>query len=294
MKIGIIGRGFVGDTYFRFFNTKAKIGRKKSPIYVIDPKTNPENNYKGLLKFRPEIVYICVPTPMLPNGDVDISIVEDVINRLEPIYKGVIVLKSTITPDKIFDLLDRSKDEDLKYRFVYYPEFLRENNAWEDLLCRPLQVLGGYPNAVNFVIDHLEKTIKYFKHTERGKFIHFRYQRTTVYEAAMIKYFSNAYLATKITFFNELFKLADKNSMDFEVIRKALESDERIGEGQTQVPGPDGKFGFGGACLPKDILAISNFSGGSLYLLYKDIEINNEIRSKYDLYEIEKINKIKF
>ena len=112
-------------------------------------------------------------------------------------------------------------------------------------------------------------------------------------EAAFIKYGVNSFLATKVTFFNQLYDACTGFGCNFPTIANAIGKDKRIGLGHTRVPGYDGKRGFGGACFPKDTKAFTLFDP-SLTLVDKCVTINNEFRNGYDLDEREEINNVKY
>ena len=114
----------------------------------------------------------------------------------------------------------------------------------------------------------------------------------TAVEASYVKYTINAFLATKVTFFNQLYDAVGDEG-NFNKIIRAVGADPRIVTGHTKVPGFDHKRGFGGACFPKDTKAFTEFSD-KLSLLERVIEINNEYRSQYEKDEREQAQNIKY
>jgi nucleotide sugar dehydrogenase len=264
MKIAIIGYGFVGKALSKGFN-------KDVILKIIDPKLNTRIN--ELTDFNPSVIFICVPTPMNDDGTQDISIVNKVIDEINEFkIQSLIVLKSTVLPNHILDI---SKSHQ---KFVYNPEFLREKHAIYDFVNSPLIVFGG--EKVN--TNQLEEVYKKFTKCVCKEYIH-----TDIVTSSFIKYSINSFLALKVTFFNELKDLYDiseggdtwKNFISY------LSIDKRIGSSHMNVPGHDGRKGFGGACLPKDSRAFETFSRQKkkpLKLLKKVIKINNTIRSKYN------------
>ena len=128
----------------------------------------------------------------------------------------------------------------------------------------------------------------------------YKRQITDGVSASLIKYTINSFLALKVTFFNEIkFVFDSLNSKDDWLnFISALSKDKRIGDSHMSVPGPDGKYGFGGACFPKDVSALIEYSkelGPELSLLKKANDINNNIRSEYnDLSEREKEQNIRY
>ena len=119
-------------------------------------------------------------------------------------------------------------------------------------------------------------------------------------KASLLKYTVNSFLATKVLFFNEIHDLFERldTNMSWEDFISVIQLDSRIGKSHMQVPGPDGRYGFGGACFPKDTNALYEFSkshGSDLDLLNKAIEKNNSIRSSYqDLDAREKEQNVQF
>ena len=117
--------------------------------------------------------------------------------------------------------------------------------------------------------------------------------KTAPVEAAFIKYAINSFLATKVTFFNQLYDAAMELDASFNNIISGLEMDARLGKSHMRVPGYDGKMGFGGACFPKDVSAfVKEFKGFTL--LEEVVKINNDYRSQYDLDEREKANNVHY
>ena len=130
LKLGIIGKGFVGSAVANGFD-------RKVDQFIVDPKyTN--NTIADLIEFDPSVCFVCLPTPKQDtHSDVDISYVREALTQLDG-YKGITVIKSTITPDHLTKL---KKDFNLK--LVYNPEFLTEANSFQDFLNPSMQILGG-------------------------------------------------------------------------------------------------------------------------------------------------------
>lgn len=264
MKIAIIGYGFVGKAL--------KNGLKKNTtVYIVDPKL--QTSIKDLKNFAPEVIFICVPTPMREDSSQDISIVEQVINEIMHLSLNCcLVLKSTVIPNHLKNLEKKNKN------LVYNPEFLREKHADEDFINSDLIIFGGPKESSEF----LSKVYK--NHT---KCTNTNYVFTDIMSASLIKYSINSFLSTKVTFFNELHDLFNASGADesWENFTNFIAKDKRIGNSHMQVPGHDGRLGFGGACLPKDSNAFyvySKFLNSPLRLLNEAIQINNKIRSSYD------------
>ena len=275
-KLGIVGHGFVGQAVDYAFT---------NPIvekFYVDPKYN--TDIDQLIKWQPHMVFICAPTPMMPNGAIEATIVNDAVLKLIEHTNSGIAIKSTVTPDVIKNLMVTVAFKGAENRVVYNPEFLTENSAKEQFIHAPFHVFGGTPSAVEGLIS----VYNMFSMCTMDNVF-----KTAPVEAAFIKYAINSFMATKVTFFNQLYDAATDMGASFNNIIAGLEKDPRIGKSHMRVPGFDGKRGFGGACLPKDIAAFSkSFKGFTL--LEKVITINNEYRSQYDLDEREKTNNVHY
>tara|TARA_Y100000739_G_scaffold226142_1_gene233183 strand:- start:97 stop:939 length:843 start_codon:yes stop_codon:yes gene_type:complete len=264
MKIAIIGYGFVGQALAYGLNNDVE-------FFAVDPKNN--TCIKDLENFRPDVIFICVPTPMSDDGSQDISIVKKVIKEVRELTFSVsIVLKSTILPNHIKEI------EGILPQVVYNPEFLREKHANEDFINGNLIVFGGAQKETKYISEI------YRNHT---KCINNEYVFTDLISASLIKFSINSFLSTKVIFFNQLFNVFNKSGTNesWKNFINALSKDKRIGSSHMQVPGHDGRFGFGGACLPKDSNAFFNYSltlDAPLGLLFEAIKSNNKIRGDYE------------
>ena len=167
MKVSIIGHGFVGKAL--------ENGLKDAEILVIDPLYN--NQISDLNAFKPDYLFICVPTPMTYEGDQDLQILSNVINDIKKINLDTeIILKSTVLPNKIKDI------EALIPNIIYNPEFLTENNAFDDFINADLIVLGG--NNQN-----LKKISSFYK--TNTKCVTKNIIHTDLISASLIKYTIN-------------------------------------------------------------------------------------------------------
>lgn len=284
-RLAIVGHGFVGKAVEYAFT------HPLVDLHVADPKY--DTTVDDLLEVNPQCVFICAPTPMNPEtGFVDASIVEDAVLKLIEHTDALVVIKSTITPD-VVDRLYNSMFEDGIDRFVYNPEFLTEKNAEEQFVNAEYHVIGGTERATSELIE-IYDVFSLCKSNE--------YFRMSACEASFVKYGVNTFLATKVTFFNQLFDLVNAYQCSYNIVSRAIGRDPRIGIGHTRVPGYDRKRGFGGACFPKDIQAFLKFSeerkdDGTLVcfdLLRDVININNNYRKMYEVDDREKVNNISF
>jgi UDPglucose 6-dehydrogenase len=239
-KVGIIGLGFVGSAIQKNFWDESQL------VLVDNDKTRGRDPFQDLAVC--DGVFICVPTPQDDDGTCDTSILEDILAKLEVIkFEGVIISKCTAPPDTYTRLNERYPN------LVHAPEFLTAANAARDYANGKFAIIGGRIKAYRDLAEAVIKT------TQGGlENIH----HCTIAEASLAKYAINTFMATKVTFMNELYSLANASDCDYKQIAKMIKSDIRIGNSHMQVPGPDGSFGFGGACFPKDTNALLKFAEG--------------------------------
>ena len=235
-KVGIIGFGFVGESQAFAFAPVADI-----KIFDIDVTKRTHDLDEVLDQ---DLVFVCIPTPMKEDGTQDISLVEGFFHQVEkfkarPIY----ILKSTVLPGTTNRLIDKFNID-----IVFCPEFLTEKTAKLDMLTQSRIVLGGDPKLTAQV-----------KELFVARFNQKHYIDTDATSAELVKYMANNFLTVKTSFFNEYYDLVKELGGDWDKIVEGAVADPRIGNSHTQVPGHDGKRGFGGSCFPKDINAMINF-----------------------------------
>lgn len=235
-KIGIIGYGYVGEAIAQSIILPFQ-------SVIIDPLKGYTATYQEIKKECP-CVFICVPSPQGTDGRCDTSIVEDVFNNLKG-YRGVIISKVTAPPE-----FYESWSEQLP-NLVYVPEFLRAESHMTDFSRTEWIIVGGtvsaYQREAIRILKQLQPEIKHVELCGIG-------------EAAFVKYAVNTFLATKVVFMNELEQLAQTHNYDWKQLAYLIKMDRRIGDSHTQVPGPDGHYGFGGACFPKDTEALLKYA----------------------------------
>ena len=237
-KIGIIGLGYVGGAI------KEAIEFSFEKPVLIDPAKGYNDTYEDLK--NTEGVFVCVPSPMGDDGRCDTGILESVLDNLKSIdYKGVIISKSTAPPD-IYEMLGQKFPN-----LVHVPEFLTAANAVRDYASGKFSIIGG---TVLAYIHEAERLVKLTQpELETVEFC-------SLGEAALAKYTINSFLAIKVTFMNEIYKLAAASGVSYDQVAKMVAMDKRIGLSHMRVPGPDGHFGFGGACFPKDTSALLKYA----------------------------------
>lgn len=268
MKVSVVGTGYVGLVSGTCF---AEIGhevtcididpkkiemleRGESPIY--EPGLNDlllRNIKSGRLKFSTDYkscqeadsIFLAVGTPSDKDGSADLKYLVSAAKSAAENMKenSVIVIKSTVpvgTGKKISELI--KEETKTPFYLVNNPEFLKEGSAIEDFM-RPDRVIIGSDN--NFAAENMNEL--YAPLVRQGNPI---YHMSNV-SAEMTKYAANCFLATKISFINEVAKLCDLTDADIEEVRKGISSDQRIGK-HFLYPGP----GYGGSCFPKDVKAL--------------------------------------
>jgi UDPglucose 6-dehydrogenase len=264
MKIGIIGYGFVGKAVANSFE-----GYNKIKVLINDPAFPEKSKSIDKLKEKCEAIFVCLPTPQNEHGACDTGILEGVLEQLLG-YEGIVISKSTAPP-----ILYRRLENDLGLKLVHAPEFLTAAKANFD-----------YVNPVNIVIGSKpklwEEAAKYIVPYTYFEPDHVHY--CSAAEAAMFKYVANTMLAMKVVMNNEYAELCEQLNINWETVAGIAESDARLGYTHWQVPGPDGKRGFGGACFPKDTLSLASIAadaGVQMRMLKTAIETNDDLRSQF-------------
>ena len=312
MKLCMVGTGYVGLVSGVCFSELgndvicvdkniAKINKlKRSIIPIYEPGLDEllKKNYKsGRLKFsnnlaesvqKSNIIFICVGTPTKKNKyEADLSQVYSVAREISKNIKSfkIIVNKSTVpvmTGDKVEKIISNKVKKKI-FSVVSNPEFLREGEAIRDFIYPDRVVIGTSEKKSNKILKNLYSPL-----ISKGA----KYINTSRRAAELIKYASNAFLATKITFINELANLCEKLKINIEDVSIGIGTDNRIG-GRFLRAGP----AYGGSCFPKDTRALidtAKKSKSSLSVINTVINSNNK-RSKLLLKRISKIlnNKIK-
>ena len=271
MKIGIVGQGYVGtaikvgfESYYDL-ETYDKYSEEKSTMQLAD------------MVESCEVIFVCVPTPMNKDGSCNIDVVEGVIkqiNKLLPDWKSdkkpIVVIKSTVPPGTTEKLHKKFKNVNV----IFNPEFLTEANFIDDFKNQTRIILGGTRKGTNLLRQVYSKV-----------FPMAHIIKTASITAEMVKYMTNAYLATKVSFANEIKQICDKVGADYDKVIEYATLDERLGKTHFGVPGPDGDCGFGGHCLPKDLNALISVAHEFDIVpevLEAVIETNDKVRENRD------------
>ena len=238
-KIGIIGNGFVGNSIAFGFSPTHEIR-----IHDKDEKRN-MNTIEEVLDC--DFIFVAVPTPMNSDGSINLDLVKRALDEINEKNKkdNIIILKSTMIPGSSGIL----QHEYPELNIVFNPEFLTERTAKLDFLTQARIILGGNPRFTKRVKELFEE-----------RFIHCYVIETNLTTAEMIKYMNNIFFASKVSIMNEFKLMCKEVGADWETAVKGFAADQRIGDSHLNVPGPDGKLGFGGSCFPKDINAFMSFA----------------------------------
>ena len=264
MKIGIIGQGFVGTAVYEglknFFDIETFDINKKSTCNSIEEVCD-----------KSDITFVCLPTPMKKDGSCYIGIVENVLEEINSINKcNIIIVKSTVPPGTTASWNNKFKNINV----VFNPEFLTEANAINDFKNQNRIIIGGPKKAASKVRRIFVKVFP------KVKII-----KTDSTYAEMVKYVTNSFLATKVSFANEMYEICDYLKIDYDKVIEYAMHDERLGYSHWSVPGPDGDFGYGGHCFPKDVNALIKVAQDLLiepHMLKATNEKNNKVRKNRD------------
>lgn len=256
MNVGIIGQGFVGSAIREGLKSFHEI-----LTYDID-ETKCNQTLKGVC-LNSDIIFLCLPTPMRKDGSCDTRILESVLDKSYKIIKDdsrrpkhsdflnsqkkkkIFVIKSTVPPGTTERIASNRKGVDV----CFSPEFLTEANSFEDFKNQTRIIIGGPRPATGVV-----------KQMFRRAFPTIPIVKTGTKTAEMVKYFTNCFLATKVTFANQMYEICDSANIDYDKVCEYALYDTRIGKSHLAVPGPDGDRGFGGHCFPKDLAAMISFA----------------------------------
>lgn len=259
-KLGIIGHGYVGESQSFAFSPSFDVR-----VYDKDSLKSTHSLNEVL---DSDFIFVCVPTPMKKDGSQDLSFVESFFKTAKdgPIY----IIKSTIIPGTTNLLNEKFKN----LKIIFSPEFLTERTAKLDILTQTRIILGGDKVLTGKV----------------RKIYDIRFKNKTIIEtdsltAEYIKYMNNTFFASKVSIMNEFYRLANRLGVDWETALYGFVSDQRIGDSHLNVPGPDGKLGFGGTCFPKDINAFITFAKKNnihMNILEAAWKTNLEVRPEKD------------
>ena len=276
VSIGIVGNGFVGSAVRFGFSPNTGCDAEVR-VYDKDPSKSVDNIYDTVNKS--EFIFLSVPTPSNKDGSMNLDIVHQALQDISDVNErddNIVLLRSTVTPGTTRKLQEKYPN----LRLVFNPEFLTERNAKYDFINQSRIIVGGGDTALQ------QYGVERVGDLYRSRFGESQPVIETNWETAeLIKYMSNCFFTTKISFMNEMYQVAEKSGVDWDTALDGFFRDGRVGHSHMNVPGPDGKFGFGGSCFPKDIQAMINF-GESLGLNMSTLKgawnTNLEVRPERD------------
>lgn len=268
--IGIMGLGHVGGALARALAPHA-------PVLACDPALA-DSATPAQLAAACDVVFVCVPTPARADGGADLSVVQAVLAQLADGAAAagrtpLVVIRSTVPPGTTQALAQQHAPLPV----LVCPEFLRQHAAADDL-ASATRVLLGLPapmrdspggNAAVALLRPVWRLVS----PQAALVV------TDAATAELVKYATNAFLALKVTFANQLADACAVQGLDYATLAPLLALDPRIGPSHLAVPGHDGLRGFGGPCLPKDVAALLAALGPQLPLLREAVRWNDTVRS---------------
>tara|TARA_Y100001963_G_scaffold159287_1_gene262335 strand:- start:14547 stop:15374 length:828 start_codon:yes stop_codon:yes gene_type:complete len=244
-SVGVIGGGFVGSAVaFGFGSSNSYDFEVK--VYDLDPNKS-THSFEETVK-NSDFIFMCLPTPSREDMSIDLSYIEksmEEVSKLVDPFEQTIIIKSTVIPGTC-----RRLSKKYGLNIVSNPEFLTERRAKWDFI-----------NAAQVVIGSDEKdAASKVKSLYQKRFSSMKYLVTDSTTAEFVKYMLNCFFSVKLSFMNEMYQVGHSFGVTWDDAVTGLVSDSRVGDSHVTVPGPDGKFGFGGHCFPKDINAMIRFA----------------------------------
>lgn len=248
MKVLIVGFGFVGSAVASIFEDYEKV--------IIDPKFN-DNKIEDYKNIEFDAVFVSVDTP---EGE-GFALLDSVLKKLNAnMLEGTpVCCKSTASPQFYYDVSTKYSN----IKVLHSPEYLNKTNPIKMFQEQKFFIIGGDTKAANTIADIFSERLEFVK----------TIRITDIKTAAMVKYSENAFLALRVTFFNEMY-FAHKQQgckSTYEEFSEMVGLDERIGHSHSQVPGCDGKFGWSSHCLDKDNYELEKFSGSPLIKFMREL-----------------------
>ncbi len=233
-RIGIIGYGFVGQAVASGFST--------ADLLIYDKYKKGLNTLEETIKGS-EFIFICLPTPIKSDeSGIDLKIIDESLKKITTYTnntKKIIVIKSTVVPGTTV-FYQKKYPQSI---FAYNPEFLTEANYLEDFVNADRIIIGAFNDETSLRLVTLYRQ---------------QFSKTPIFQTdptsgEMVKYMANCYLATKVTFANEMFEICERLGIKYENVKKMVAADYRIYYSHLDITP---LRGFGGKCFPKDLLAL--------------------------------------
>ena len=253
-KVMIVGHGFVGSAIASLFSDEEKV--------IVDPKFN-DNKISDNPGIPFDAVFVSVDTPKAEG----FKLLDSVLQELDyNMVEGTpVCCKSTATPEFYYEVSQKYKN----IKIVHSPEYLNKSNPIKMFQGQKFFIIGGDQHAA-MTVGHIFKSR--LNHVKNIRY-------TDIKTAAMVKYSENAFLAMRVTFFNEVYKMHKAQGCEstYEEFAEMVGLDERIGQSHSKVPGSDGKFGWDSHCFNKDLYELEQFGRSPLIKFIR--ELNAEHRS---------------
>ena len=253
-KVMIVGHGFVGSAIASLFSDEEKV--------IVDPKFT-DNKISDNPGIPFDAVFVSVDTPKAEG----FKLLDSVLQELDyNMVEGTpVCCKSTATPEFYYEVSQKYKN----IKIVHSPEYLNKSNPVKMFQGQKFFIIGGDQHAA-MTVGHIFKSR--LNHVKNIRY-------TDIRTAAMVKYSENAFLAMRVTFFNEIYKMHKAQGCEstYEEFAEMVGLDERIGQSHSKVPGSDGKFGWDSHCFNKDLYELEQFGSSPLIKFIR--ELNAEHRS---------------
>ena len=253
-KVMIVGHGFVGSSIASLFSDEEKV--------IIDPKFT-DNKISDFSGNSFDVVFVSVDTPKAEG----FKLLDSILKQLDAhlVKDTPVCCKSTATPEFYYEVSQKYKN----IRIVHSPEYLNKSNPIKMFQGQKFFIIGGDQHAA-MTVGHIFKSR--LNHVKNIRY-------TDIKTAAMVKYSENAFLAMRVTFFNEIYKIhkAQECESTYEEFAEMVGLDERIGHSHSKVPGSDGRFGWDSHCLNKDLYELEKFGSSPLIKFIR--ELNAKHRS---------------
>ena len=253
-KVMIVGHGFVGSAIASLFSDEEKV--------IVDPKFT-DNKISDNPGIPFDAVFVSVDTPKAEGFKLLDSILQELDYNM--VEGTPVCCKSTATPEFYYEVSQKYKN----IKIVHSPEYLNKSNPIKMFQGQKFFIIGGDQHAA-MTVGHIFKSR--LNHVKNIRY-------TDIKTAAMVKYSENAFLAMRVTFFNEIYKMHKAQGCEstYEEFAEMVGLDERIGQSHSKVPGSDGKFGWDSHCFNKDLYELEIFGGSPLIKFIR--ELNAEHRS---------------